>query len=114
VTPAQRQAELDQLQREAWIGDAVLGLWAREWILEKEGLLDGEMFIRMTSNEFLQAFGKPTAVEAEIGRCYAAEGVEAAIHLLQNKFLPVFLQQEKNFQNRQRQLAASHTPKRKR
>lgn len=113
-TSAETQEELDQLQREAWVGDAVLGLFAREWILETEGELEGEMFIRMTSNEFLQAFGKPTAVEAEIGRVYKKEGLEKANELLKTKFLPVFLKQEKNYQNRQRQIqSASKTRGRK-
>ena len=69
-------------QEEAWIGDAVLGLFAREWILQNQKKMDAEMFIRMTSNHFLNSLGNPTKVEAEIGFIFNNEGLEAAINLL--------------------------------
>jgi len=55
-------------QEQAWIGDAVLGLFAREWILREKRKTDAEMFSRMTSNIFLNSLGNPTKVEAEIGQ----------------------------------------------
>ena len=65
------EAALTQERKEAWIGDAVLALYARQWLLREKDTLDGEAFIRFTSNEFLKPFGKSaTAVEAEIGRIY--------------------------------------------
>lgn len=36
---------------EAWIGDAVLALAAREWILRMKGVTDGAMQARLTSNQ---------------------------------------------------------------
>ena len=65
-------------QELAWIGDAVLGLFARNWILEKEKKMDAEMFTRMTSNNFLNSLGNPTKVEAKIGLIFNNEGLEKA------------------------------------
>jgi hypothetical protein len=85
-----------RLEREqAWIGDAVLGLFARRWILEREGTMDAEMFARMSSNHFLSAIGNPTAVEATIGRRFQTGGLEAAFEHIESALVPLFLQQEK-------------------
>ncbi|QQL44686.1 hypothetical protein [Sulfuriroseicoccus oceanibius] len=65
------------LREQAWTGDAVLALYTREWILREFGEMDGELMNLMSSNHFLSRVGNPTAVEAEIGRAYAAEGLEA-------------------------------------
>lgn len=91
----QDEAELTREREEAWVGDAVLALFAREWILREDGGLDGEKFIRFTSNDFLRALGNPTRVEAEIGVVYREQGLAAAFTHLEEKLLPVFLQQEK-------------------
>ena len=82
-------------QELAWIGDAVLGLFARNWILEKEKKMDAEMFIRMTSNTFLNSFGNPTKVESEIGLIFNNEGLEKAFSHIEKFLLPLFLKQEK-------------------
>ena len=82
-------------QELAWIGDAVLGLFARNWILEKERKMDAEMFTRMTSNIFLNGFGNPTKVEAEIGLIFNNEGLEKAFNHIEKFLLPLFLKQEK-------------------
>ena len=82
-------------REQAWIGDAVLGLYARRWILAREGKMDAEMFARMSSNQFLSAVGNPTAVEAQIGRCYEVEGLEAAFAHIETHLIPLFLQQER-------------------
>lgn len=79
----------------AWIGDAVLGLFARGWILGRFGKMDAQMFARMTSNQFLSAIGNPTAVEAKIGTRYGNDGLEAAFAHIEAELLPLFLQQEK-------------------
>jgi hypothetical protein len=79
----------------AWIGDAVLGLFARRWILAREGKMDAEMFARMSSNQFLSAIGSPTSVEAKIGHHYEAGGLEAAFAHIESELIPIFLQQEK-------------------
>ena len=85
-----------RIEREqAWVGDAVLGLFARQWILEREGKMDAEMFARLSSNQFLSALGNPTAVEAKIGRRYEADGLEAAFEHIRAELVPLFLQQEK-------------------
>ena len=67
-------------QELAWIGDAVLGLFARKWILEMEKKINAKMFTRMTSNIFLNGFGNPTKVEAEIGLIFNNEGLEKAFY----------------------------------
>ncbi len=82
-------------REEAWVGDAVLALYVRKWILREHGELDGARFIRFTSNDFLRALGNPTTVEAEIGVIYQQYGLEAAFKHMEEKLLPVFLQQEK-------------------
>ena len=52
------------LLQQAWLGDAVLALYVREKILREDGVLDGDKYTRMTSNQFLSAWGEPSAVEA--------------------------------------------------
>jgi dsRNA-specific ribonuclease len=78
----------------AWIGDAVLALFAREWILKQTDISvkqRAEVFIQMTSNQFLAALGEPTAMEAEIGIVYENEGLQAAFDFIERKFLPLFI-----------------------
>lgn len=90
--------DLDRLTRErkeAWTGDAVLALFVREWILREKDSLDGDMFIRFTSNDFLRQLGNPTSVEAEIGRVYRDEGLAAAFAHIEEHLLPVFIRCEK-------------------
>lgn len=73
----------------AWIGDAVLALFARSWVLEERGKMDGELFTCLTSNDFLSAFGQPTKVEARIGEIYRAEGLDAAFAWMEAEFIPL-------------------------
>jgi hypothetical protein len=75
LTKAERRR---QILEEAWVGDAVLCLYARRAILRVIGAVDGERFVQMTSNRFLARFGEPSEVEASIGRIYEREGLEAA------------------------------------
>ena len=90
-----KKGQQRQEREEAWIGDAVLGLFARRWILDREGKMDAQMFARMSSNQFLSAIGNPTAVEAKIGRCYERDGLQAAFEHIEAEIVPLFLQQEK-------------------
>ena len=110
----EKQRAIAREQAEAWTGDAVLGLFVREWILETHGVVDGAMFARFTSNATLAEFGNPTAVEAEIGRVYARTGLDGAFALLREKFLPVFERREKAFQNAERQRATAKAKRSKR
>lgn len=83
-----------RIEREAaWIGDAVLALFAREFVLRERGCMDGVWFTHLTSNEFLSAFGNPTSVEARIGEIYRAEGLAAAHAYIDAEFLPLFRKQ---------------------
>ena len=77
--------DLDPAVRaEAWIGDAALALYVREWILEmNHGAIDGELFVALTSNQFLRLVGNATAVEAEIGKAYRRGGLAAAYEWIQ-------------------------------
>jgi dsRNA-specific ribonuclease len=79
----------------AWIGDAVLSLYVREWILREHRAMDGERLTAFTSNQFLSAFGNPTEVEADIGRIYEKDGLAAAFADIESRLLPLFLAQEK-------------------
>ena len=83
-----------RLEREAaWVGDAVLALFARQFVLRERQFMDGEWFTRMTSNEFLSAFGNPTRVEASIGKLYREGGIEAAFAWMDAELVPLFRRQ---------------------
>jgi len=85
-----KKEDVIRAEREsAWIGDAVLALFARSWVLRERGSMDGEWFTLMTSNDFLSAFGAPTRVEAEIGRLYREEGLEAAFAWMEAELVPL-------------------------
>ncbi|HKK19010.1 MAG TPA: ribonuclease III domain-containing protein [Opitutales bacterium] len=86
----------DEKRTQAWIGDAVLALFAREWILHAPQIKTEDRhdaFIRMTSNKFLSAIGEPTAMEAEIGVIYEKDGLQAAFDHIKEKFVPLFKKQ---------------------
>jgi len=88
----------DDKRTKAWIGDAVLALYAREWILRQPDISIKDragVFIQMTSNQFLASLGEPTAMEAEIGVVYESEGLQAAFGHIERKFLPIFEKQRK-------------------
>jgi dsRNA-specific ribonuclease len=88
-----RRAELDRKRvlEEAWIGDAVLSLFARSRILRGDGVQDQEKFVRM---------GEASEVEAEIGRVYEKEGLEAAFEWIEKRLMPVFERQEEKRRKR--------------
>jgi dsRNA-specific ribonuclease len=83
----------------AWVGDAVLALWAREWLLREPRhplFSRQERFIRLTSNDFLKSLGEPTRVEAEIGVVYRKEGLEAAFEHMEKHLKPLFIKHLNN------------------
>jgi hypothetical protein len=86
----------EQLRNEAWIGDAVLALFARSWLLRTgpggNSKDRNQLFELWISNQFLSSFGEPTSVEAEIGRTYATGGLDAAFTFIEEKFLDRFVQ----------------------
>ena len=81
-------------QELAWVGDAVLALWARERVLREQGEINTEAFLRLTANEHLAGIARPTRVEAEIGVVYRRDGLVAAFAYIDARLLPVFLRQE--------------------
>ncbi len=83
-----------QLRQDAWIGDAVLELYVRSYILKKDGRVDAEMKTRFTCNQFLNCMGNPTKVEADIGSIYQKEGLEAAFAWIRENLEPLFVTQE--------------------
>lgn len=89
------EEEIEVERAEAWVGDAVLALFVREWLLEEEGKINGAAFTRFTTNDFLRIFGNPTSVEAEIGRIYYKNGLQAGFDHIREKLLPLFEQREK-------------------
>jgi hypothetical protein len=88
------KARRQKILEEAWIGDAVLSLFARRHILADGGTVSSERLERMTSNRFLAAFGEPSSVEAEIGRAYTNGGLEAAFAWIEERLMPLFRRQE--------------------
>ena len=90
---SRKDDELRVEREAAWIGDAVLALFARGFVLRERNAMDGEWFTRLTSNEFLSAFGNPTRVEASIGKLYQEEGIDAAFAWMEANLLPVFRKQ---------------------
>ena len=81
-------------REEAWIGDAVLSLFARQYLLRTTGTMDAEEFTALTCNSFLSAFGPPTRMESRIGQVYQAEGLVAAFAFIEKEFLPLYLKQK--------------------
>lgn len=79
----------------AWVGDAVLSLYARQNILAAGTGVDNPKSIRMTSNRFLSALGEASEVEARIGRIYLSEGLSAAFAHIESAILPLFQKQER-------------------
>ncbi|MEP4077105.1 hypothetical protein [Haloferula sp.] len=88
--------EIRAERESAWIGDAVLALFARNWVLRERGSMDGEWFTRLTSNDFLSAFGNPTRVEAKIGAIYKKDGIDAAFAWMDDELVPLFRKQMAN------------------
>ena len=84
----------DTIKAQAWIGDAVLGLYARVHVLREHGQVDGTLATLLTSNQFLSACGNPDNIEAEIGRAYENQGLEAAFQLIDLKLMPMFARQQ--------------------
>ena len=89
--------EIEQLREEAWIGDAVLALFVRGWLVTAPNRAASvaqraALFELFVSNQFLSTFGEPTRVEAEIGRLYQSDGLPAAFAFIETKFLKRFLQ----------------------
>jgi dsRNA-specific ribonuclease len=96
-----KKEKIARERKDAWIGDAVLALFARQWILRNESQFDQsreELFRSMTSNRFLSAFGNPTSVEATIGTLYQEEGYAGAVAWIENNLLPLFKKQINNRQ----------------
>jgi hypothetical protein len=87
----------EQILREAWIGDAVLCLYARERILREDGRLDGEKYTRMTSNRFLASIGEASEIEAGIGQVFERDGLQAAYLHIEQELIPLFERQEHNY-----------------
>jgi hypothetical protein len=84
----------DARRNDAWIGDAVLTLFVRNWLLTglNHSARDrNALHEHFTSNQFLSSFGEPTLIEAEIGRIYLASGLEAAFHHIRTRFLDTFV-----------------------
>lgn len=90
---SRKDEELRQERELAWIGDAVLALFARQYVLRTRNSMDGEWFTRLTSNDFLSAFGNPTRVEASIGRLYQQGGLDAAFEWMDANLIPLFRKQ---------------------
>lgn len=94
-----RQEAESLIRDEAWIGDAVLSLYLRSLLLQNKiepAGLRTEVFKYFSSNAFLNSFGRPTAMEAEIGAIYQAEGIAGAFSFIEGKYLPVIRRQLQN------------------
>jgi len=92
--PNQRARE--QILKEAWLGDAVLCLYARRRILDEDQRIDAPKAERMTSNQFLAAKGEPSEMEAAIGRVFLQQGLEAAFDWIEVHLMPIYERQENN------------------
>ena len=93
---SRKDEEMRQEREDAWVGDAVLALFARQFVLRERDCMDGKWFTHLTSNDFLSAFGNPTRVEASIGRLYQEQGLDAAFQWMEAELLPMFRKQMKN------------------
>ena len=102
LTPVSPPTDPVVEQQLAWTGDAVLALWAREYILRTLGRLDTETFLRLTAKSVLQSLGRPTRVEAEFGLVYQRQGLVAAFSYIEARLLPTFQRQEANRRRQRR------------
>ena len=93
-TPVVPPSDSVEEQSLAWIGDAVLALFAREHVLKRLGRLDTPAFLDLTCNAFLSSFGRPTRVEAEIGLVYQREGLAGAFAYIEARIIPLWRVQE--------------------
>jgi 23S rRNA maturation mini-RNase III len=84
----------DQLHADAWVGDAVLALYLRQFILRESGAVDGARASRLAANRFLNSLGQPTEVEARIGRVYLTAGLDAAFAWMEENLAPVIRRTE--------------------
>jgi hypothetical protein len=91
-----KEERIERTLEEAWVGDAVLCLYARLKILREDGCIDSAKFTRMTSNRFLGTAGEASEVEGEIGRQYRKGGLDAAFHWIDERLFPLFERQESN------------------
>ena len=94
MSQAKSDESLGKLRQDAWIGDAVLELYVRTWVLKAQGAVDAEMKTRFTCNQFLNCVGNPTKVEAGIGILYQQQGMEAAFAWIREHLEPLFMKQE--------------------
>lgn len=77
------------IRADAWLGDAILALYVRELLLElNRGLVDGDFFVALTSNDFLRLVGNATLVEAQIGVAYRQGGLSAAFEWIKTHLRP--------------------------
>jgi dsRNA-specific ribonuclease len=90
------KGEVESLRQEAWIGDAVLELYARRWVLQDTNQRDADRKVRFVRNSFLSHLGQPTRIEAEIGRRYRKEGLDAAFDWIALHLQELFAKQEAN------------------
>lgn len=74
----------------------MLALFARQFVLRERDSMDGEWFTRLTSNDFLSAFGNPTRVEASIGKLYLEGGLAAAFDWMDANLVPLLRRQMAN------------------
>jgi hypothetical protein len=93
---SRKDEEIRNERENAWIGDAVLALFARQFVLRERHVMDGVWFTKLTSNGFLSAFGNPTRVEASIGKLYLEGGLEAAFAWMEAELVPLFRKQMAN------------------
>ncbi len=94
--------EVEELRQDAWIGDAVLELYARLRTLREHEKRDIDKKVSFTCNAFLNSIGQPTRVEGEIGRHYAKGGLPAAFEWIEANLEPHFLKQEAKRRRSQR------------
>jgi hypothetical protein len=84
----------ETVRNQAWIGDAVLSLYVREWLSPCIGQTVPDrnaLYELFTSNQFLSGFGEPTVVEAEIGQIYLEQGLPAAFAHIRARFAERFM-----------------------
>ncbi len=88
-----KEQQIREEREKAWVGDAVLCLFARKFVLRERNCMDAEWFTHLTSNGFLSALGNPTSVEAKIGRIYEEQGLEPAFAWMDENLIPLFRKQ---------------------
>ena len=84
---------IKQQGEDAWIGDAVLSVYARTRVLREQGKISANDERLLVSNRIINSYAQPTKTEALIGRRFRESGFDAAMLWIRENLEPVWAKQ---------------------